>query len=121
MFDPLSSSIEAIKGGKVRTLAVTTAERHHDLPDLPTVGDFVPAYEASAWNGIGAPKNTPAEIVDRLNKEINAGLSNPDLKAKLANLGYTLVAGTPADFGRFIAAETEKWAKVIRFSGARPD
>src|SRR5262245_52053403 len=121
VFDPLSTSIEIIRTGKVRALAVTTSERHDALPNLPTVGEFVPGYEASTWNGIGAPKGTPAEIIDRLNKEINAGLANPKLKAKFANLGYTLVASTPADFGRFITDETEKWAKVVKFSGAKPD
>src|SRR5262249_14865369 len=99
-FDTLSTSIEAIRAGKVRALAVSTAEPLEALPNLPTVGEFVPGYEASAWNGIGAPKGTPAEIIDKLNREINAGLAHPKLKAKLANLGYTLVAGSPADFGK---------------------
>jgi tripartite-type tricarboxylate transporter receptor subunit TctC len=121
MFDVLSSSIEPIRAGKVRALAVTTADRQDSLPHLPAVGEFVPGYDASTWNGVGSPKRTPAEIIDKLNKEINAGLADPKLKAKLANLGYSLVASTPAAFGRFIADETEKWAKVVKFSGAKPD
>ena len=114
MFDSLASSIEYIRAGKLRALAVTTATRSEVLPDIPTVGDFVPGYEASAWFGIGAPKNTPAEIVDKLNKEINAGLADPKIKARLADLGGTVLAGSPADFGKLIADETEKWGKVIR-------
>jgi tripartite-type tricarboxylate transporter receptor subunit TctC len=121
MFDNVSVSIEQIRAGKLRALAVTTATRSEALPDLPTVGDFVPGYEASAWFGIGAPKNTPPEIIDRLNKEINAGLADAKLKAKLADLGGTMMVGSPADFGKFIADETEKWAKVVKFSGAKPD
>jgi tripartite-type tricarboxylate transporter receptor subunit TctC len=91
------------------------------LPDLPTVGEFVPGYEASSVQGIGAPKNTPAEIVDRLNKEINAGLSDPKLKARLADLGATVLPGSPADFGKLIVDETEKWAKVIKFAGTKAE
>ena len=117
MFGPMPSSIEYIKTGKLRALAVTTATRSEVLPDLPTVGDFVPGYEASTWFGIGAPKNTPAEIVDRLNKEINAGLADPKMKARLADLGGTVLPGSPADFGKLIADETEKWAKVVKFGG----
>ena len=108
MFSPLPASIEYIKAGKLRALAVTTATRSEALPDIPTVGEFVPGYEASTWYGVGAPKNTPAEIVDKLNKEINAGLADPKLKARLADLGGTVLAGSPADFGKFIADETEK-------------
>ena len=93
---------------------MTTATRSAALPDMPTVGDFVPGFEASAWFGIGAPKNTPAEIIEKLNKEINAGLADPKIKARLADLGGTVLAGSPADFGKLIADETEKWAKVIR-------
>ena len=93
---------------------MTTATRSEALPDVPTVGDFVPGYEASAWYGIGAPKNTPAEIIDKLNKEINAALADPKIKARLADLGGTVLAGSPADFGKLIADETEKWAKVIK-------
>ena len=121
MFDTMPASIEHIRAGKLRALAVTTATRSEALPDVPTVGDFVPGYEASAWFGLGAPKDTPAEIVDKLNKEINAGLADPKLKARLADLGGTALAGSPADFGKLIADETEKWAKVVKFSGAKPD
>src|SRR5262245_47326085 len=107
-FGPITASIEHIKAGRLRALAVTTATRSDALPDIPTVGEFVPDYEASTWYGVGAPKATPAEIVDKLNREINAGLSDP------AEEGGTWFAGSPADFGKFIADETEKWAKVIR-------
>jgi tripartite-type tricarboxylate transporter receptor subunit TctC len=115
------ASIEYIRTGTLRPLAVTTATRLDALPDVPTVSEFVPGYEASAWYGVGAPKNTPAEIIDRLNKEINAGLADPKMKVRLAELGGTVLPGSPADFGRLIAEETEKWAKVVKFSGARPD
>src|SRR5262245_9990756 len=114
MFDPVVSSIAHIRAGKLRPLAVTTATRMELLPDVPTVGELVPGYEASVWFGIGAPKNTPTEIADRLNKDINAGLADPTIKARLADLGGTALAGSPADFGTLIADETEKWAKVIR-------
>ena len=114
MFATVPSSIEYIRAGKLRALAVTTATRSEALPDVPTVGDFVPGYEASAWYGIGAPKNTPAEIIEKLNKEINAALADPKMKARLADLGGTVLAGSPADFGKLIADETEKWGKVIR-------
>jgi tripartite-type tricarboxylate transporter receptor subunit TctC len=120
-FGNLPGSIEYIRAGKLRALAVTTATRSEVLPDIPTVGDFVPGYEASDWIGLGAPKNTPAEIIDKLNKEINAGLADPKMKARLADLGGTVLAGSPADFGKLIAEETEKWGKVVKFSGARPD
>ena len=112
----MPASIEYIRAGKLRALAVTTATRSEALPDIPTVGEFVPGYEASAWFGIGAPKNTPAEIIDRLNKEINAGLADPEIKARLADLGGTVLPGSPADFGKLIADETEKWAKVVKFA-----
>jgi tripartite-type tricarboxylate transporter receptor subunit TctC len=115
------ASIEYIRAGTLRPLAVTTATRSDALPDVPTVSEFVPGYEASARYGVGAPKNTPAEIIDRLNKEINAGLADPKMKVRLAELGGTVLPGSPADFGRLIAEETEKWAKVVKFSGARPD
>jgi tripartite-type tricarboxylate transporter receptor subunit TctC len=120
-FAPISASIEYIKAAKLRALAVTTAARSEVLPDIPTVGEFVPGYEASFWHGLGAPKGTPAEIVDKLNKEINAGLSDPKTKARLAELGGAVLPGSRADFGKLIADETEKWAKVVKFSGARPD
>jgi tripartite-type tricarboxylate transporter receptor subunit TctC len=121
MFNGAGSAIEYIRAGKLRALAVTTATRSEALPEVPTVGEFVPGYEASAFFGIGAPKNTPAEIVEKLNKEINAGLVDPQLKARIAELGGTVLALSPADFGKFIADETEKWAKVVKFSGAKPD
>ena len=120
-FGTMPASIEYIRAGKLRALAVTTATRSEALPDIPTVGEFVPGYEASAWSGIGAPKNTPAEIVDKLNQEINAGLADPKIKARLADLGGTVLAGSPADFGKLIADETEKWGKVIRAANIKPD
>jgi tripartite-type tricarboxylate transporter receptor subunit TctC len=120
-FAPVSASIEHVRAGKLRALAVTTAARVEALPDIPTVGDFVPGYEVSAWYGIGAPKNTPAEIVDRLNMEINAGLSDPKLKARLADLGSSVLVLSPSDFGKFIADETKKWAKVIKFANIKPE
>src|SRR5207342_552798 len=110
------SSIAHIQAGKLRPLAVTTSTRSEALPDIPSVSDFVAGYEASVWFGAGAPRNTPIEIVDRLNKEINAGLADPKIKARLADLGSTQLAGSPADFGKLIADETEKWAKVVKFA-----
>jgi tripartite-type tricarboxylate transporter receptor subunit TctC len=121
MFDGLPASIEHVRAGRLRALAVTTATRLEALPYIPTVGDFVPGYEASGVNGVGAPKNTPAQIVDRLNKEINAALAEPKMKAQLADLGLTVLTGSPADFGKLIAEETDKWAQVVKFSGAKPD
>ena len=121
IFDNLPASIEYIKGGNLRALAVTTAVRSDVLPDLPTVGEYVPGYEASPWWGVGVPKNTPAEIIDKLNKEINVGLADPEMKARIADLGATVLAGTPADFGKLIADETEKWGKVIRAAGIKAD
>jgi tripartite-type tricarboxylate transporter receptor subunit TctC len=114
LFATSPASMEYVKAGKLRALAVTTAVRAEALPDLPTVGDFVPGYEASAWYGIGAPQKTPVEIIERLNKEANAGLADAKLKVRLADLGGTLIPGSPADFGKLIAEETEKWGKVIR-------
>ena len=119
MFDTMPESIGFIRAGRLRPLAVTTAERASVLPDVPTVGDFVPGYEASAWYGIGAPRNTPADIVDTLNREINAGLADPKIKARMVELGGTLSAGSPGAFGKFIADDAEKWAKVIRFAGVK--
>jgi tripartite-type tricarboxylate transporter receptor subunit TctC len=121
MFDNLPTSIEHIRAGKLRPLAITSATRSELLPDVPTVADFVPGYESSAWYGVGAPRGTPAEIIDRLNKEINAILAEPRAKTRIADMGATLIAGSPADFGRLIAEETEKWGKVVRFSGAKAD
>jgi len=121
MFAPISNSIEHIRTGKLRALAVTTATRAEALPDIPTVGDFAPGYEASTWFGIGVPKNTPPEIVERLNKEINASLADPTMKARLADLGTVVFGGSPADFGKFIADETEKWGKVIRANNIKPE
>jgi tripartite-type tricarboxylate transporter receptor subunit TctC len=117
----MASSIEHIRAGKLRPLAVTTTMRSETLPDVPTVSEFVPGYEVSNWFGVGAPKATPAEILDRLNKEINASLADPKLRARLADLGGTPLVGSPADFGKLIAAETEKWAKVIRAANIKPD
>jgi tripartite-type tricarboxylate transporter receptor subunit TctC len=120
-FGTTASSIEYIRAGKLRALAVTTAMRSETLPDIPTVAEFVPGYEASAWFGIGAPRNTPAEIVDKLNTEINASLGDPKLKARLMDLGGIALTGSPADFTRLIAEETVKWAKVVKFSGAKAE
>ena len=120
-FGTTASSIEYIRVGKLRALAVTTAMRSETLPDIPTVAEFVPGYEASAWFGIGAPRNTPAEIVDKLNTEINASLGDPKLKARLVDLGGIVLTGSPADFTRLIAEETVKWAKVVKFSGAKAE
>jgi tripartite-type tricarboxylate transporter receptor subunit TctC len=114
-------SIEYIRAGTLRALAVTTATRSEALPDIPTVGDFVPGYEASAWFGVGVPNGTPAEIVDKLNKEINAGLADPRMKARLAGLGASVLAGSPADFGKLIVDETEKWGKVIRAANIKAE
>jgi tripartite-type tricarboxylate transporter receptor subunit TctC len=120
-FENPLASIEFIRAGKLRALAVTTATRSEVLPDLPTVGDFVPGYEASAWYGIGAPKGTPGEIINKLNNEINTILTDPKSKARLADLGASVIPGSPSDFGKLIADETDKWAKVVKFSGAKPD
>jgi len=120
MFDPLPSSIEYVRSGTLRPLAVTTAMRSEALPGVPSVADFVPGFEASAWYGVGAPRSTRPEIIDKLNREINAGLAGPTLKARLSDLGGMLIAGLPADFGKLIAEETEKWGKVVRFAGIKP-
>src|SRR6516162_653652 len=120
-FDPMANSIAYIKAGKVRALAITSATRSEALPDVPTVSEFVPGYEASFWFGVGAPKATPADIVDKLNKEVNAALDDPKMKARLADLGGTVLLGSPADFGKHIAEETEKWAKVIRAANIKPE
>ena len=121
-FAPTPGSIEHIKSGKLRALAVTAATRSEVLPDIPTVGEFVAGYEASTWFGIGAPRNTPAEVVDKLNMEINAGLADAKLRARLSKLGGgTILAGSPADFGKLIADETKKWAEVVKFAGLKPE
>jgi len=121
MFASTPSSIEHIRVGKLRPLAVTPATRLDVLPDIPTVGEFVPGYEASTWFGVGAPKNTPAEIVDKLNNEINAGLADPKIKARLADLGSAPMPVMPTEFGKLITDEAEKWGKVIKFAGIKPE
>jgi tripartite-type tricarboxylate transporter receptor subunit TctC len=118
-FDNLPPSIELIRAGKLRALAVTSTTRSEALPELPTVGDFLPGYEASAWYGIAVPAGTPAVIVERLNQELNAAFADPKMKARIAELGGTPLPGSPADFAKLFAAETEKWAKVVKFSGAK--
>lgn len=119
MFDPLSSSIDHIRSGRIRPLAVTTATPSEVLPDLPSIGEFVPGYEASSWAGFGAPRNTPVDIVERLNKEIAASLADPKFRARLADLGSTVFLSSPAAFGKHLADETEKWARVIKFAGIK--
>ncbi len=121
MFATPGTSIEYIRAGKLRALAVTTATRSEALPDVPTVGDFLSGFDASVWLGVGAPKNTPAEIIDRLNKEINGVLADPKIKARFADLGSTVRPGSPADFGKLIAEDTEKWAKVIKSAGIKAE
>ncbi|MGB8745022.1 MAG: tripartite tricarboxylate transporter substrate binding protein [Pseudolabrys sp.] len=121
MFDNMPSSIEHIRAGRLRPLAVTATARLEGLPDVPTVADFLPGFETSAWAGIGAPKNTPAEIIDRLNWETNAALADPKLKARVADLGGMVFPLSPAEYEKRVAEETEKWGKVVKFSGARPD
>ena len=121
MIDNMAASLEHIRAGRLRALAVTTATRLEMLPDVPTVGEFVPGFEASSMNGLGAPKRTPTEIVDKLNKEINAALADPKIKARIADLGLTPLVGSPADLEKLIADETEKWAKVIRAANIRPN
>ena len=121
MFPATVSSIEYIRADRLRALAVTAATRSDELPDIPTVAEFVPGYEASNWFGVGAPKTTPAETVEKLNEEINAGLADPKIKARLAELGAMVLAGSPADFGKLIAEDTEKWAKVVKSAGIKPE
>jgi tripartite-type tricarboxylate transporter receptor subunit TctC len=121
MFDNLPGSIEYVRAGKTRALGVTTTTRSDALPDLPTVADFVPGYEVSAWFGLGAPKNTAKEIIDRLNEEINAAFADAKMKGRLTDLGGMALAGSPADFGNLIVDETDKWGKVVKFAGAKPD
>ncbi len=121
IFVPTAASIEYVRAGRLRALGVTSATRLEALPDLPPVADFVPGYEASSWYGIGAPRNTPAEIIDRLNKEINVGLAEPKIKARFADIGGTALPGSPADFAKVIAEDTEKWGKVIRAANIKPE
>jgi tripartite-type tricarboxylate transporter receptor subunit TctC len=121
LFGTNSLTIEQIRAGKLRPLAVTTATRWEGLPDLPTMGEFVPGYEASSVFGLGAPTTTPAEIIDRLNKEINAGLADSRMKARLTELGGTVLPGSPADFGKLMAEETEKWSRAIRAANIKPE
>jgi tripartite-type tricarboxylate transporter receptor subunit TctC len=120
MFDNMTSSVEHVRAGRLRGLAVTTAARSEALPDLPIVGDFVPGYEASGIYGIGLPKDTAPDIVSKLNREINASISDPKIKARLSDLGGLILSGTSADFGKVLAEEVEKWGKVVKFSGAKP-
>jgi tripartite-type tricarboxylate transporter receptor subunit TctC len=121
MFDNIPTSIEHIRAGKLRALAVNTATRLEMLPDLPTVGEFLPGFEASAFFGFGVPRNTPAEIVSKLNGEVNAGLADPKMKARIVELAGPVLPGSPAEFGKIIAEETEKWGKVVKFAGIKPD
>jgi tripartite-type tricarboxylate transporter receptor subunit TctC len=121
VFSTIPPALEYIRTDRLRALAVTTATRFEGAPDIPTMGDFVPGYDTSQWYGIGAPRNTPAEIVDKLNKEINAGLADPKLKVRFADIGGTVIPGSPVDFGKLIADETEKWRKVIKFAGIKPE
>jgi tripartite-type tricarboxylate transporter receptor subunit TctC len=121
IFVNTAASIEYIRAGRLRALAVTTETRSEALPDVPTVGEFLPGYEASGWNGVGVPKGTPAEIIDKLNREINTALADPKIKARLADLGAIVFANTPAEFGKFIADETEKWGKVVKFANIKAD
>jgi tripartite-type tricarboxylate transporter receptor subunit TctC len=115
------SAIEYVRAGTLRALAVTTATRWDTLPDLPAIGEFVPGYELKGWLGVVAPRNTPAAIIDTLNREINAGLADPGMKARLADLGYAPFPSSPAEFGRFLAGDTENWSKVIRFAGIKAE
>jgi tripartite-type tricarboxylate transporter receptor subunit TctC len=117
----MSASIEPVRTGKLRALGVTTATRSAALPDVPAVGEFVPGYEASALTGIGAPRETPAAVIERVNREINAAFADPGMKARLADTGGTVLPGSAADFGKLFAAEAEKWAKVVKASGTKPN
>jgi tripartite-type tricarboxylate transporter receptor subunit TctC len=120
MFDTISSSIEHIRANKLRPLAVTTAMRSDALPDISTMGEFFPGYEASFWCGIGLPRNAPVEIIDKLNREINAGLADARMKTRFANLGAMMLGGSPSEFGKFVGEEMQKWAKVVKLAGIKP-
>jgi tripartite-type tricarboxylate transporter receptor subunit TctC len=120
-FQTTGSSIAHVRAGTVRALAVTTAARSEVLPDLPSVSEFVPGYEASAVWGLGAPRNTPAEIIDKLNREVNAALADPKLRGRFTDMGISVLAGSPTDFGKLLANETEKWGKVVRFANIKPE
>ena len=119
MFDGILLASEHIKTGKLRGLAITTVTRAETLPDIPTVSEFVPGYEASVWFGVGAPRNTPSDIIDQLNKEMNAAFADPNMKERIAQLGGTPLEGSPTNFAKFIAEETEKWGKVVKFAGIK--
>jgi tripartite-type tricarboxylate transporter receptor subunit TctC len=121
MFASMPGSVEYVKAGKLRALAITTATRSDKLPDIPTVGEFMPGYEVNQWYGVGAPKGTPSDIIDKLNKEINVGLADPKMKARLAEVGGIVLEGSPIDFGKVIAADTERWGKVIRAANIKMD
>jgi tripartite-type tricarboxylate transporter receptor subunit TctC len=121
LFPSLASSIAYIKSGQLRGLGVTAATRSDAVPELATVGEFVPGYDVDAWYGIGAPKGTPAEIIDMLNRAINAGLADPNLKGRFTDLSAAVLGGSPAEFGKLLVDETEKWGKVVKFSGAKPE
>jgi tripartite-type tricarboxylate transporter receptor subunit TctC len=121
LFGGLPAAVEHVRAGRLRALAVTTATRSQALPNTPTIGDFLTGYEASAWYGVGAPKNTPTEIIDKLNREINLSRSDPKIMARFIELGFTALAGSPADFGKLVAEETAKRAKVVRATGAKAD
>jgi tripartite-type tricarboxylate transporter receptor subunit TctC len=120
-FTSIIASIEYIRAGQLRALAVTTSSRSEALPEIPSLSEFLPGYEATDWKGMFAPKNTPPEIIDKLNKEINAGLADPKLRARFAELSSPVMPGSPAEFGKFIAKETEKWGKVVKFAGIKAD
>jgi len=121
VFGSMPASLEYIRAGKFRGLAVTTAARSEVMPELPTIGEAVPGYESSTWYGIGAPKNTPPAIVDKLNSAINAALADPSVKARIRDLGFTKIGGSAAEFGQLVAEETVKWSRVVSFSGAKPE
>ena len=120
VFDTFAASIEFVRAGKLRAPAVTTATRSPALPDVPSLGDFLPGYDASTWLGVGALKNTPPDIVEKLNMEINAVLADPTMEARIANFGYTALASSSAEFGKFIAEDIQKWVKVVKFAGIKP-